>query len=452
VKTIHRLHRFFFLIVWFCVICVICGNLLPAAFAQSKQRKKLKDFGSSLKRLKWNPQKKAVELDEPANIPDEDVIRIDTSLVSCELLVLDSRGNHVAGLTKDDFIIREESQPETVGHFLLGSNANVPRTIVLVIDYSGSQLPYLRSSISAAQLLVDKLGPNDRMAIVTDDVELLIDFTGDKKKLKEKLESLIERTVRKRGFRFLSTPQRIGRSKQYSALMATLNEAFEDADVRPIIIWQTDGDEAVFLRDAVVKMTIPPDLEGQSLARAQRNHELHLKKLGEQVTEFSLDDIYRAVEKSRATIYTVVPGISLMGLTLDQQTLKTKADLQKRNREVWANAPIQQQAELKARADRYEAGFSESQFRWNAEYRSQLQSALFPVASLTGGWTEFLETPLQADAIYTRIFSDINQRYIVGYYPSNKERDGKRRRIDFEVKGHPEYQIFGRRTYFAPTP
>ena len=66
--------------------------------------------------------------------------------------------------------------------------------------------------------------------------------------------------------------------------------------------------------------------------------------------------------------------------------------------------------------------------------------------------TEFLETPDQADQIYARIFSDINQRYIVGYYPTNKERDGKRRKIDFKVKGHPDYQIFGRRSYVAPKP
>jgi hypothetical protein len=71
---------------------------------------------------------------------------------------------------------------------------------------------------------------------------------------------------------------------------------------------------------------------------------------------------------------------------------------------------------------------------------------------VSGGWADFLEVPAQADAIYSRIFSDINQRYIVGYYPTNKERDGKRRKIEFKVKGHPEYQVYGRLSYFAPKP
>ena len=80
-----------------------------------------------------------------------------------------------------------------------------------------------------------------------------------------------------------------------------------------------------------------------------------------------------------------------------------------------------------------------------------MQAALSGMAALTGGWTEFLERPEQAEGIYARIFTDINQRYIVGYYPTNKERDGKRRKIEFAVKGYPEYQIYGRRSYFAPS-
>ena len=75
-----------------------------------------------------------------------------------------------------------------------------------------------------------------------------------------------------------------------------------------------------------------------------------------------------------------------------------------------------------------------------------MQEALAGVAPLSGGWTEFLEQPSQAQGIYSRILSDISQRYIVGYYPTNKERDGKRRKINFEVKGHPEYTILGRRS------
>ena len=81
-----------------------------------------------------------------------------------------------------------------------------------------------------------------------------------------------------------------------------------------------------------------------------------------------------------------------------------------------------------------------------------MQMALSAVAPRSGGWTEFLETPDQAEGIYNRILADINHRYIVGYYPTNKTHDGARRKIKFEVKGHPEYYVLGRTSYYAPVP
>jgi hypothetical protein len=88
--------------------------------------------------------------------------------------------------------------------------------------------------------------------------------------------------------------------------------------------------------------------------------------------------------------------------------------------------------------------------RYRAEENLKVQTALAEVATLSGGWTEYLETASQAQEIYSRIFTDISQRYIVGYYPINKERDGRRRKINFEIKGHPDYVILGRKSYYAP--
>jgi hypothetical protein len=144
------------------LILFLTLSLFTTSLAQTTQpakRKKLKNFGSSLKRLKWNPEKNTALESLPRNAAagsdDEDVIRIDTSLVTCELLVLDQHGKNVAGLTANDFSIAEDGTSQTVGHFLLGDNINVPRTIVLIIDYSGSQLPYLENSVAAAKVLVD---------------------------------------------------------------------------------------------------------------------------------------------------------------------------------------------------------------------------------------------------------------------------------------------------------
>lgn len=84
--------------------------------------------------------------------------------------------------------------------------------------------------------------------------------------------------------------------------------------------------------------------------------------------------------------------------------------------------------------------------------RQGVEKALAVLSTVTGGWIEFFDQPSQADEIYSRIFSDINRRYIVGYYPTNKEHDGKRRNISIAVREHPEYLVIGRKAYYAPEP
>ena len=442
---------------FFLIPAAVFSLLISSSAAQeaSKKRPKIKDFGSSLERLKWDPLKNAaIKRTHPdqstTNSDEDDVVRIDTNLVMSDILVVDQKGNIVTGLTADDFVITEDGEAQQVGHFRLGDNISIPRTIVLIFDYSGSQFPYLRNSVNAAKLMVDKLAPRDRMAIVTDDVELLVDFTDDKKKLKEKLESLANRVKDSSFLGLIGKARRFGKSAQYSALLATLNEAFLEEDLRPIIVFQTDGDEIFNMRDPVIKASLPPDLPDdfrQELGRIEKQRQLEFPP---EILEFSLADVYRAVERSRATIYTVVPGYQLVGLTEEKRAEKTKERIERLRAEFLAKVDPKRR-KLFEDSDRRWRRFSPVNLAFQANQMFVTQTALAAVAPRTGGWTEFLEKPEQAEGIYNRIFADINQRYLVGYYPTNKELDGKRRRIKFEVKGRPEYTILGRNYYYAPS-
>lgn len=433
------------------LIALVSFSLLAQA---PPKRKKVKDFGSTLKRWKWNPQKNAGEIrsDKKEQILDEgDVIRIDTSLVSSDLLVLDQKGNSVSGLTAADFVIAEDGVPQSVGHFFNGDNVDVPRTIVLIIDYSGSQEAYLYNSIKAAKVLVDKLGPKDLMAIVTDDVDLLVDFTKDKKQLKEKLDTVLDR-LKGKPFPVEAADffPHFGRSRQYSALMATLKEMFNKEDLRRIVIFQTDGDEAYFLRNPVVG--IPgPRLHGEVLAKAQRRLPYYMVDSVE--LEFSLDDLYKTVEQERVTVYSVIPGVRLWGLPFEEQLRKKSADQAIGTPGWMGHLSPRERAEILERIQRRKnQKVDEDLARFSLGTIAKLQAIAASLATVSGGWADFLEIPDQADAIYSRIFSDINRRYIVGYYPTNKARDATRRRIEFKIKGHPEYQVYGRLSYFAPAP
>ncbi|HEX3084034.1 MAG TPA: VWA domain-containing protein [Pyrinomonadaceae bacterium] len=426
--------------------------LFADVLAQKRDKPKLKDFGSSLKRLRWDEQKKAAvdvksKSDSPADPTATEVVKVETSLVSSDLLVLDERGNAVTNLTASDFPVTEDGTPQTVGMFSLGDNATVSRSIVLIIDYGCSQLPFVNASVAAAKIMVDKLSPNDRMAIVTDDIELLSDFTSNKEKLKQKLDELRRRTSLKpftlEPLSNLHAP--FGRGFQYSALMAVLKEAFSEEDQRPIIIFQTDGTEAALLRNPITGPTVepglPPDLRAQREANLQ--HFADFRKRNPR--EFSMDDIYKATERSRATIYTIVPGLRFIGLKPEERAPQMRAYF---NREIVGfDLPG-----ARKMWDDILKRWPEETFAFEADVFVKLQSALAVLSTVSGGWIDFFDQPSQANEIYSRIFSDINRRYVVGYYSTNKAHDGKRRKVSIAVWNHPEYIVMGHRGYYAPGP
>jgi VWFA-related protein len=381
-------------VLWLAFICAASAS----AQSQPEERPKLKNFGSSLDRLQWDPnlneavEKKSAAKKPGAGAKDDDVVRVETNLVICNVAVLDQHGKIITNLTKEDFSISENGRIQNVDHFSLGNNLDVPRTIVLLIDYSGSQSPFIKESVAAAKVLVDKLGPKDLMAIVTDDVKLLVDFTRDKRDLKKALDSLYQKS-KKRDF---------GRSKQFSALMAVIRELFIPEDVRPIVIFQTDGDQAFVLRPSTPALF---DMPAPTIPEQLREN-------------FSLRDLYQIIERSRASVYTVIPGKRQMDLDTQLPVVQPQGD---------------QRTILRTFVTNY--------VRWQ-----QMAAA----GAAIGGWTAYLQKPDDAADIYGRILDDINSRYILGYYPSDKTRDGKRRQVQVEVRGHPEYTVTGRKSYFAP--
>lgn len=396
---------------------LICFVPLFSILAQPtlKEQNRIKDFGKSLKRY----EKKNTKETDKENSKDDETIRVETNLVTNDFLVVNQKGNLIAGLKKEDFIVTENNEAPEIGLFAFGEDAKVPRSIVLIIDYSTSLLPYIENSIEAAKLLVDKLGENDRMAIVTDDIELLVDFTRDKSLLKKTLDVLKKKCLSiKRG----------GKSRQFSALLATLNEIIDEEDIRPIVILQSDGDEFTFLKP--IKFYNSELLKRTYVERCER-FPAYCER------NFGFADVTKKIEQSRATIYSIIPGDKLLGLPKAEQLKITEKILLK----IYAGS-------------KYFKGITAESIENSLEIsRSELfadQTAIFQVAQLSGGYTDFIEKPEDAETVYNTIFQTIANRYVIGYYPKNETKDGKRRIVKIEVKNHPEYIVMGRKSYIAP--
>jgi VWFA-related protein len=396
------------------VILFLGSMLLAAAVPQTaSQGKKVDDapaFGTSLNDPPRERKKNKPPLTQPrpqlSTIPppqDGTEIRVDTDLVLSDILVLDKNGQPVRGLTSSDFAIREDDREQSIAVFTNDAR-EVPRSIILIIDYSLSQLPHIENSVEAAKILVDKLKPFDRMAIVTDDIQLLIDYTSDKEALKSRLDALREKAMK----------GEFGISKQYSSLLAALNERCARDGSRQIVIFQTDGDEF------------------QTLWRKDRFRQ----------TLFSFEDITAAALGAGVTVYTVYTGVILSGLSEGEKMRKTESALN-RSRKLYSLA--RNKPEMQGEVD-----FSSNYVRATARQKELDAESLEKLAAVTGGMAQSLEDPSQAAEVYDKILSDIDRRYLIGYYPANQARDGREREVKISVKGQSGYRIIGRKSYFAP--
>ncbi len=76
------------------------------------------------------------------------------------------------------------------------------------------------------------------------------------------------------------------------------------------------------------------------------------------------------------------------------------------------------------------------------------------VADQTGGRAYGATTLTQLPAIAEKIAIELHNQYVLGYYPANKEKDGKYRKVDVKVQapaGMPALKARWRTGYYAPT-
>ena len=196
----------------------------------------------------------------PAQVPAAEALGQPFQLsVTAELVMLDVSvksvtGEHISGLTKNDFRVYEDGKPQTVSHF---SSEDVPVTAGLVIDASGSMRPRRPEVITAALAFIGASNPNDEVFVVhfSDDVRLglpeRIPFTGDLAELRAAL--------------WRGTPE--GKTALNDAVVFSLKHSEQGRRDRRALVLVSDGGD---------------------------NSSVH-----------GAEDVMHAVLESRATIYTI---------------------------------------------------------------------------------------------------------------------------------------------------
>ena len=125
-----------------------------------------------------------------SDVDPGDVIKVQTNLVSLNVSVFNSKlKTFVGSLTKDDFRVLENNQPQDVTYF---ASTDVPFDLVLLIDLSGSTMTK-RDLIKKSTLrFIEAARPTDRIAIVTfsDGANVLSPLTLDRTALTASVNSM----------------------------------------------------------------------------------------------------------------------------------------------------------------------------------------------------------------------------------------------------------------------
>src|SRR5690606_14538267 len=124
------------------------------------------------------------QVEVPVATPDEDddVIKVETNLVTMPVSVLDRNGRFVSGLTQRDFKIFENGIEQEVGFF---QSVEQPSTVVLMIDVSPSTAYQIDQIHQAAITFVDQLRPVDKVMVVAfdEDFHILTRATNNRAQL-----------------------------------------------------------------------------------------------------------------------------------------------------------------------------------------------------------------------------------------------------------------------------
>jgi len=118
--------------------------------------------------------------------------RSDTRLVVLHASVVDKKGNLITDLRQDAFTVYENDKPQQVTLF---RREDVPVSLGLVVDNSGSMRDKRQKVESAAVTFVEESNPQDEIFVVNfnDEAYLDVDFTNNIRKMEEGLTRIDSR-------------------------------------------------------------------------------------------------------------------------------------------------------------------------------------------------------------------------------------------------------------------
>lgn len=343
-------------------------------------------------------------------VGEGDVLRVETQLVSVPAVVYDRAGRPLVTLRPENFTLYEDGQPQRITNF---ATTQAPFEVALLLDTSGSTRADVALIRRAANAFIDALRADDRVAILAFNttqegasklatVDVLTRLTSNRAALRKAVEAVGSSN---------GTPF-------YDALERIAQDVFNEPPRA-----ESRG------RRAVVALTDGVDSTSEA-EYAEARAKLLRAGLSCYFIEVNTEDF--------------VEDRLLKDCQDDGRLSLSRTQLQ-RYRRIFAP---------RADASDYANFCSLGPFE-----RMQISRDLYNLArqemndlARSSGGRNFTAADLRdARAAFAQVADEIGTQYSLGYYPTNRARDGRFRAIKVEIKGVTGgAQVRAREGYYAP--
>lgn len=383
---------------------------------------------------------------DPPQDPPQDIetIKIDTRLVTVPVVASDSNGVYIGDLRQEEFLLSEDGVTQQIAFF---GKVSLPFHVVLMLDTSSSTQDKLRLIQQAAYAFVQQLQPADRVKVISfdDKVRDLNEFTSNR----ETLRAAIEGTRSGEG------------TKVYDAFELALNTIRRIQGRKAVVIF-TDGmdwhsDNATF--NSNVRWL---DEEGVIVYPIRYETRATTERLAREQSGSQLPTIDVIRQPPSGTTAPTFPGgdpiptsgskprTGPFGLPTAEEIMRRRREEERRRQpnpdpnESIPDPPDRQtdrRGVPTAPGTRPAPGSTTTTTGTSRRSSDDSIGRMLDMAYSTAD--KYLETLaeksggrlLRADTIgslpdaFAKIAAELRTQYLLGYYPVNKERDDRYRKI-----------------------
>jgi VWFA-related protein len=315
-----------------------------------------------------------------------DVLRVDTSLVTVPVSVMDRSGKYIPSLGREDFHIFEDGVEQKISYF---ATVDQPFTVALLMDTSRSTNFKLEDIQNAAIAFIRQLKSEDRVMVVSfdDKINVLTKPTDDR----EVLINAIRRT------------RTGGGTRLYDAVDQVIKQHLKGITGRKAIVLFTDGVDTTSRR-ATYESTIREAEELDALAYP--------------VAYDTSDAVGNGPGQSQRLPLPGGRGGIIFGTPFPRWPMPGPGG---------------------GRGGRGGGGSNDEEYRRASAY-------LHDLADKTGGRYYRGDSLQNISEAFAQIAEELRRQYSLGYYPKTTAQNGQRRQIKVRVN-QPNLAVSARDSY-----